>query len=126
MCLSLVRTKAPPLPGLTCWKSTIRYGWSSKTILRPFLNSAVETSIAILPSPSQTGAQRLLEPLARPGVFRILPQHAGEHVRRLVQQPLLEAEGAEGGRHERIVAEDPPEPAVLPETVGPQQAEEGA
>ena len=23
MCLSLVRTKAPPLPGLTCWKSTM-------------------------------------------------------------------------------------------------------
>ena len=26
MCLSLVRTKAPPLPGFTCWKSTIWYG----------------------------------------------------------------------------------------------------
>src|SRR6266850_1331032 len=43
MCLSLVRTKAPPLPGLTCWKSTMVYGCPSCWILSPFLNSAVDT-----------------------------------------------------------------------------------
>src|SRR2546430_7516417 len=40
MCLSLVRTNAPPFPGFTCWKSTIVYGLPSKTIRNPFLNSA--------------------------------------------------------------------------------------
>src|SRR5437763_983567 len=43
MCLSLVRTKAPPLPGLTCWKSTMVYGCPSCWILSPFLNSAVDS-----------------------------------------------------------------------------------
>src|SRR5438552_510687 len=46
MCLSFVRTNAPPLPGLTCWKSTIVYGLPSWTIRSPFLNSAVDTCIA--------------------------------------------------------------------------------
>src|SRR2546428_515823 len=49
MCLSLVRTKAPPLPGLTCWKSTMAYGWPSKTMRNPFLNSAVDTCIGLYP-----------------------------------------------------------------------------
>src|SRR5213078_4443000 len=47
MCLSLVRTNAPPFPGLTCWNSTIVYGWPSKTMRNPFLNSAVDTCIAL-------------------------------------------------------------------------------
>src|SRR3954453_6247247 len=40
---SFVRTNAPPLPGLTCWKSTIRQVWPSSSMCMPFRNSFVET-----------------------------------------------------------------------------------
>src|SRR2546428_1753584 len=36
--LSLVRTKAPPLPGLTCWNSTILKTVPSTSMWVPFLN----------------------------------------------------------------------------------------
>src|SRR5918996_352770 len=36
--LSLVRTKAPPLPGLTCWNSTMRKTVPSTSMWVPFLN----------------------------------------------------------------------------------------
>ena len=35
---SFVRTKAPPLPGLTCWNSTIFQTWPSISMWVPFLN----------------------------------------------------------------------------------------
>src|SRR5450755_781104 len=38
---SLVRTKAPPLPGLTCWNSTTAHSWPSRLSTRPFLRSFV-------------------------------------------------------------------------------------
>src|SRR6478672_6298934 len=38
---SLVRTKAPPLPGLTCWNSTTWNRPSSRLRLMPFLRSLV-------------------------------------------------------------------------------------
>src|SRR6266540_7184964 len=41
--LSLVRTKAPPLPGLTCWNSTIRQALPSSSMCIPFLNWFVLT-----------------------------------------------------------------------------------
>src|SRR4028118_1566915 len=37
--LSVVRTKAPPLPGLTCWKSTIANSPSGRVRVIPFLMS---------------------------------------------------------------------------------------
>src|SRR5512146_601574 len=40
---SFVRTNAPPLPGLTCWNSTIRHTWPSSSMCMPFLNWFVET-----------------------------------------------------------------------------------
>src|SRR6476661_6485767 len=40
-CLSLVRTKAGPLPGLTCWNSTTVHSWPSRLRTRPFLRSLV-------------------------------------------------------------------------------------
>src|SRR5215210_6495211 len=41
--LSLVRTNAPPLPGFTCWKSTMRHTPPSIPMCIPFLNWFVLT-----------------------------------------------------------------------------------
>ena len=43
---SLVRTNAPPLPGLTCWNSTILKILPSISIWEPFLNWLVEITAA--------------------------------------------------------------------------------
>src|SRR4051812_36871011 len=45
--LSLVRTNAPPLPGLTCWNSTMRQMTPSTSTCMPFLNWLVEIVSAI-------------------------------------------------------------------------------
>src|SRR5919199_199440 len=45
--LSLVRTNAPPLPGFTCWNSTIRQTSPSSSMCMPFLNWFVLTVSAI-------------------------------------------------------------------------------
>src|SRR3984957_15695040 len=42
---SLVRTKAPPLPGLTCWNSTTLNSPSGRSRVMPFFRSLVETLI---------------------------------------------------------------------------------
>jgi hypothetical protein len=39
--LSVVRTKAPPLPGLTCWKAVTVHSWPSRLRTRPFFRSFV-------------------------------------------------------------------------------------
>src|SRR5580698_8288395 len=57
--LSLVRTKAPPLPGLTCWNSTTLNRPSGKSRLMPFLRSLVETAMNILCKAGQ-GASAVL------------------------------------------------------------------
>src|SRR5438045_4317170 len=44
---SFVRTNAPPLPGLTCWNSTIRQTPPSSSMCMPFLNWFVLTVSAI-------------------------------------------------------------------------------
>src|SRR5579862_8726849 len=61
--LSLVRTKAPPLPGLTCWNSTTLNSPSGRSRVMPFFRSLVETLIvgARLPGlflRSETGRHR--------------------------------------------------------------------
>src|ERR671911_533662 len=43
---SFVRTNAPPLPGLTCWKPTIRQTSPSTLTCMPFLNWFVLTASA--------------------------------------------------------------------------------
>src|ERR1700744_6362512 len=45
---SLVRTKAPPLPGLTCWNSTTLNRPSGRSRLMPFFRSLVETAMDVL------------------------------------------------------------------------------
>src|SRR3954447_22745387 len=44
--LSLVRTKAPPLPGLTCWNSTTFHSTPSRSSVMPFLRSLVVATAA--------------------------------------------------------------------------------
>src|SRR5580658_270981 len=45
---SLVRTKAPPLPGLTCWKSTTLHSAPSMLSVMPFFRSFVVATSACL------------------------------------------------------------------------------
>ena len=42
---SVVRTKAGPLPGLTCWNSVMVQSWPSRLRTRPFLKSLVEAMV---------------------------------------------------------------------------------
>src|SRR3954454_14834214 len=37
----VVRTKAPPLPGLTCWKAVTAHSWPSRLRNKPFFKSFV-------------------------------------------------------------------------------------
>src|SRR4249919_1128293 len=46
---SLVRTKAPPLPGLTCWKSTTVHSCPSRFSVMPFLRSFVVATSDVSP-----------------------------------------------------------------------------
>src|SRR3954447_14925047 len=68
--LSLVRTKAPPLPGLTCWNSTTDHNCPSRLSTRPFLRSFVVATICLVLGdvdvvvPGHTAARE------RPGVGR--------------------------------------------------------
>src|SRR3954468_22720542 len=45
---SLVRTKAPPLPGLTCWNSTTFQSTPSRSSVMPFLRSLVVATAMVL------------------------------------------------------------------------------
>src|SRR5216683_67877 len=47
MFFSLVRTKAPPLPGLTCWKSTTVQSWPSMFSVMPFFRSFVVATCVV-------------------------------------------------------------------------------
>ena len=46
---SFVRTNAPPLPGLTCWNSTMRHTLPSSSMCIPFLKLFVSTVSATAP-----------------------------------------------------------------------------
>src|SRR4029453_14396250 len=121
-CLSLVRTNAPPLPGLTCWKSTMLYGCPSNWIFSPFLKSAVDTCIALWPFPSlHLESNRLLQPLPGARRARLLAEHAQEYLRGFVHEALLEAQRPEALGGERVVAEGAP-PAPPPPGRGPARA----
>src|ERR1700674_4931022 len=45
--LSLVRTNAPPLPGLTCWNCTTLHSSPSRSRTYPFLRSLVVIAIVL-------------------------------------------------------------------------------
>src|ERR1700691_2884585 len=59
---SLVRTKAPPLPGLTCWNSTTFHSWPSMFSVMPFLRSFVVATLVASPA---CGRDRPARQLAR-------------------------------------------------------------
>src|SRR5690242_2654329 len=127
MCLSLVRTKAPPLPGFTCWKSTMLYGSPSNWIFSPFLNSAVDTCIRSQPFPSLSlESERLLEAFPGPCVAQVSTEESQEDLRGLVHQSLLQTERAEAQRGECVVGQDLLERrAVRHRPAGAEHVEEG-
>src|SRR5215216_431321 len=60
--LSLVRTKAGPLPGLTCWNSTTDQSWPPSSLsTMPFLRSFVEATVAGSPGLTWTTPGHALE-----------------------------------------------------------------
>src|SRR6266702_244714 len=106
MCLSFVRTNAPPLPGLTCWKATIVYGAPSNWIFMPFLHSAVDTTMRSGPFPSLSlESESLFEALAGPSVAQVAAEQTQEDLRRFVDQPLHQAERAEAQGGECVVGQ---------------------
>src|SRR3954462_5026279 len=59
--LSLVRTNAPPLPGFTCWNSTILKTVPSTSMWVPFLNWLVLITPARLASSDALGRRDVVE-----------------------------------------------------------------
>src|SRR5882757_4983978 len=58
-CFSLVRTKAGPLPGLTCWNSTTVQSWPPSSLsTRPFLRSFVVATVAESPESAASGPRK--------------------------------------------------------------------
>src|SRR3954451_4118887 len=45
---SVVRTKAPPLPGLTCWNAWTDHSWPSRLSTKPFFRSFVVATCGYL------------------------------------------------------------------------------
>src|SRR5918992_5524428 len=70
---SLVRTKAPPLPGFTCWNSRIRKIVPSISMWLPLRNWLVEITTSRL-----VGRRRLLEPRR---CQRVIPLKERPHLR---------------------------------------------
>src|SRR5579859_3542001 len=63
---SLVRTKAGPLPGLTCWNSTTVHSWPSMLSTMPFFRSfVVATSVSSPASAFRQPCRRFGEQTAR-------------------------------------------------------------
>src|SRR3974390_1057656 len=60
--LSLVRTKAPPFPGLTCWNSTTLNRPSGRSRLMPFFKSLVETAMNVLRESGESAGAGLGDP----------------------------------------------------------------
>src|SRR3954468_8234392 len=74
-----VRTNAEPLPGLTCWKSTISKGSPSTSILRPLRNSDVSMTPAM--AVRSVGKVPLLTPRVGPWASAGLGLELGLHLR---------------------------------------------
>src|SRR5580765_1004414 len=45
---SVVRTNAPPLPGLTCWNAVMAHSWPSRLSTKPFFRSFVVATCGCL------------------------------------------------------------------------------
>src|SRR5665647_3357737 len=68
--LSLVRTKAPPLPGLTCWNSTTVQSWPSKFSTSPFFRSLVVATVGLPARWGRSGWAAGLAGMPAPGAAR--------------------------------------------------------
>src|SRR5665647_1262172 len=68
--LSLVRTKAPPLPGLTCWNSTTVQSWPSKFSTSPFFRSLVVATVGLPARLGPSGGAARLAGMPAPGGAR--------------------------------------------------------
>ena len=80
--------------------------WMGPIRVIPFLNSAVDTTMRSGPFPSLSlESERLLEALPGAGMAQVATEQTQEDLRRLVDQPLLEAERAEAQRRERVVGQ---------------------
>src|SRR5262245_46143642 len=55
---NVVRTKAPPLPGFTCWKSTTWNSPSGRSRDMPRFRSLLETAAIVGSSSSELGGER--------------------------------------------------------------------
>src|SRR5688572_13470984 len=122
---SVVRTKAPPLPGFTCWKSTTWKSPSGRSRDIPRLRSLVETTAIAASSGSDLGGTRQG---AAPGF--------GDHDRVLDADPAVPGEvdarfdgdDVAGGEHSvghrrdpRVLVDVEPHPVAgaVDEGVGP-------
>src|SRR3954451_15938150 len=79
--LSLVRTNGPPLPGLTCWNSTILKTVPSTSMWVPFLNWFVLITAARLAA----GGRRAWVARGRSARPRAAATGAGQHHVRLAR-----------------------------------------
>src|SRR5437660_816016 len=86
---SFVRTNAPPLPGFTCWNSTIRHVCPSSSMCMPFRNWFVETTSA-----TARGYRKALADLDE------LPREAGQDLERVLahDREILDPDAAEAGQ----------------------------
>src|SRR5215211_4822911 len=76
MFFTFVRTNAPPLPGFTCWNSTIRQTPPSSSMCMPFLNSFVLTVSATAAKARWSAAVAGPEAPRLPRFARALPPAA--------------------------------------------------
>src|SRR5918911_5350393 len=93
MFLRRVLTKAPPLPGLTCWKYRIVNRFPSTRMAEPFLNWLVDIMLENSPSRRPIFAMILrgANPAQTPGYYRT------------VSLPVRHFRGRDGARGDRFV-----------------------
>src|SRR5262245_177502 len=98
---SLVRTKAPPLPGLTCWNSTTFMRSPSMFRVMPFFRSLVVAITALLRSAGRPSPCRHVSSVgAHPLQLEKLPGRGGQHVVAAGSdhRQVLDPDAAEAGK----------------------------
>src|SRR5437867_4554603 len=119
---SLVRTKAPPLPGFTCWNSITWNRVPSSSSVMPFLRSLVET-LTRVPRRMLACKCRGRPPTPSRGGHEQVPGGSREHARRPFGHldHVLDADPAQAGEVDtRLYGDHRPRRKRLP--VAPAQA----
>src|SRR5665648_904338 len=117
--LSLVRTKAPPLPGLTCWNSTTVQSWPSKFSTSPFFRSLVVATVGLPARWGRSGGAARLAGMPAPGGAR------GCEPVQFTGGPLLGCRGPPGSARQAGVAAQQ-RSAEHPDRRRPDQRSQGA